>query len=112
MDLSRENVSDLMKLYRSGFIGVPQEYIALHEIAATDNIGEITKRGFTIIDKRIVNDGWGDSMKVLEVDAINITGAEKTFRWSDSNGGSWFERSKNCGGQSLFCVPENRPGFL
>lgn len=97
-----------MDLFRLGG-PLPQEYIDLHEKAARSDLPRfLSANNLTLITSEMKSDGWGDGMRVLHVAAADLTKDEIIrFRWSSSNGGSWFSKSG-----ALMEVPEERPGWI
>ena len=113
MTTQRSLIDDLrrsMKIYRKDLIPLPTRYIELHREAAEATLTELTQRfGLRVLTTEMVSDGWFDGMKVLRVIAEDRAGKLRDVRWSDANGGSWFEQRE---GQSLLWVPDDRPGFM
>jgi len=102
-----------MNQYRLGMIRLPNDYIYLHEQAARASLSDMIKKlGLKrCITTLIENDGWMDGMKIVRAICEDNLGNLRDMRWSDANGGSWFERSAS-GGQCLAFVPKDRPGHL
>jgi len=96
-----------MNEWRAGLGPLPADYIAMHEAAARHDLPRfLGKLGLVRVRTLMVSDGWCDGMKVLQVEADDA-GTLRTFRWSDSNGGSWFEKRA---GLSLVELAPNAPG--
>jgi len=102
-----------MKMYRLGFTGLPREYISVHETAARDSLDEMMKKTnlTRCLTTEMTSDGWCDGMKVLRAVCEDARGNLHDMRWSDSNGGSWFEKFES-GGAGLAFIPTNRPGYF
>lgn len=104
-------LKEQMKIWRLGVIPLPPAYIALHEQAArADRDRFLTKRGlFFLLDERLVEQGWMDGMKVLQLVVVDdAAGTLRTFLWSDSGNGSWFEKTPS-GGSTLIEISPLSP---
>ena len=100
-DMSPETLAQAMRMWRNGWAPLPQLYVDLHEAAARRQLDGCLKRHeLELVETRMVRDGWADGMRVLEVEALDFFNRTQLIRWSDSNGGSWFEQTKG-GGWSL-----------
>ncbi len=106
-----ETLKIQMRGWREGICEIPQAYIAMHWVAALEDCDRfLTKMKLIQVRVTLVRDGWMDGMRVMEVAAIaSFEPGQKlrVFRWSDANGGSWFEKAA---GQSLVEVAPNAPG--
>lgn len=96
-----------MQLYRNGMAPLPERYIELHKAKAFEHLDLLTKHGYVIVSSTMVNDGWCDGMKVLEVTAFDKNYKPAKIRWSDSNNGSWFLRLPS-GGQVLLTLSSDK----
>lgn len=94
-----------MRMWRLGLgFSLPEAYVKLHRSVAEINAQEFAASlECRIIAREEVKDGWFDVMKVLRLVCEDSTGQLRDFRWSDANGGSWFERYPS-GGQGLVRV--------
>lgn len=108
-----EAIKTEMRFWRMGLGSIPSDYIAIHQMAAMDSLADFcTRFKLTPLKHELVSDGWCDGMKVVEVRVYNQEkDTLETYRWSDSNGGSWFNR-QSAGGQSLVEVSEYGPGYM
>lgn len=113
MEINPERLTSLkMALirYRNGLTNIPRDYINVHHEAALRDLPRLcSAMGWQVISCSLVNDGWGDGMKVLSV-RVSTSMEPATIRWSDSNGGSWFKDTGH--GYALLEVPTYRPGFI
>lgn len=109
MDLKRR-----MKLWRMGECPLPQEYVMMHKAAALADMPRfLASLNLSCAGTRMVSDGWMDGMRVVEVAGLADPwngGGTRIFRWSDANGGSWFERLS--AGSGLVEVAPNAPGHF
>lgn len=106
----RASLKTALIKYRNGLANIPRDYINVHHEAALRDLPRLcAMMGWQVISCSLVNDGWGDGMKVLSAQ-VSTDDGPANIRWSDSNGGSWF---KNTGhGYALLDVPDHRPGFM
>ena len=89
-----------MAAYRTGE-ALPMEYRTLHERVARHQLQWFAKeQKVRVIATEMIHDGWVDGMQVLRVVAEDRVGILRDYRWSDANGGSWFEQLPS-GGQRL-----------
>lgn len=106
----RDQITDelraAMRLWRMGVRWtIPQDYIRLHRRAALADLPRLEREtDAAVAARRMVPDGWCDGMRVLEVELLDSCGEIRTFRWSDSGGGSWYERRSGAG-SCLVSVP-------
>lgn len=95
-----------MKAWRGGWGEFPQEYIQWQkEQAETVGLPAIKKAGYTIHSQQLVNDGWGDGMRFLQVVIEDKRGNLAKLKWSDQQ--TWFKHNANGGGWTLF-VPGDK----
>ncbi len=106
-----DRVKQLMNLYRMGEIALPREYVAAHYQAALASLADITDMGYRILFQELVDDGWMDGMQVLRLVVEDKQNKLKDIRYSDDNGGSWFEKYPG-GGQGLIKKASAGPGHL
>jgi hypothetical protein len=111
--MTKEQLKIEMKNWRAGFRDLPKEYIELHQFSARISLPKMAEaHGLRVLHTEMVSDGWFDGMKVLRAITEDRNGVLRDIRWSDANGGSWFEKSAS-GGQSLVnFIPDDRPGHL
>lgn len=110
--MTKDELRNKMKMYRLGTIALPQEYIDLHQLSARIGKNELTQRlGVRVLAEEMVTDGWIDGMQVLRYICEDFNGKLRDIRWSDANGGSWFEKLAS-GGQTLLFSPTDKPGYL
>ena len=103
------DLKEKMSAYRKGLSGLPPEYVGLHMSYALQTMPEMLETcGLRKLMTETVTDGWIDSMRVLRVVCEDSKGRLRDVRWSDDNGGSWFERLGSGGQALLFIV--GRPG--
>ena len=115
-----------LSAWRAGFAPFPQEYVTLHLDAAKADLDRLLAgQAARLVATQVVGDGWLDGFKVLRVVAEDRSGSTasagaavaedrngfRDFRWSDSNGGSWFEKQPS-GGSSLIEKAPTAPGYL
>lgn len=106
------NLKQQMNYYRAGFAPLPVDYIKLHETAARDSLADLCdKHGLRTLATEMTSDGWCDGMRVLRAVCEDRCGKFHDMRWSDSNGGSWFEKYPS-GGAGLVWIPDNHPGHM
>ena len=100
-----------MRRFRAGLAPIPLSYVMLHHDAAVTDLPRfLAARELFLNEVTLERDGWGDGMLVLQAETIDDrTGKTRIFRWSDANGGSWFERHAHAG-QSLVEISPAAPG--
>jgi hypothetical protein len=110
-NINIKEVKKGMRFFRMGG-SLPQSYVELHKQYALADVDRLLQKyDLTLIKSEMVNDGWMDGMKVLRLIVEQKNKGFKEIRWSDCNGGCWFEKTPS-GGQSLMEIPENQPGRL
>lgn len=113
LTVNRTEIRKDMNMWRKGLAPLPRSYIYLHEFYAVDNLPELeAHENVRVLFTELTDDGWFDGFKRLRVVAEDRkTHALRDFHWSDSNGGSWFEKCPT-GGSGLVFVPDNRHGHI
>lgn len=111
--MDKTAIKSAMNLWRLGITPMPPEYITIHREAAEKSLPKMAAmHGLRVLHTEMVSDGWYDGMRVLRAVCEDQTGKFHDMRWSDSNGGSWFEKFQS-GGQALVeFTPDDRPGHL
>ena len=83
------SISNEMNMWRRGYIGLPTSYIEFHQnLAQQDLNNNAAMRGWTIVSSKMINDGWGDGMKVLSAKIIDTDDKELSIKWHD--GSQWW----------------------
>lgn len=108
-----KGLKEQMRRWRLGLEAtIPQEYIDLHREAAEKSLPSLcVSHGLRPIATEMVSDGWMDGMTCLRAICEDRLGKLHDMRWSDANGGSWFEKHPS-GGAGLVWIPDARPGRL
>jgi hypothetical protein len=80
-----------MKLWRNGFVPMPQSYIRYHEEAARADLAvQAPRQGWTVHNTYIADDGWMDGCKFLHAIIELRDGTLMKIKWSDSH--AWYEK--------------------
>ena len=112
-DIDLEKMRADMRLYRLGVAPLPEQYIVMHEWAARLDVSRLLdSMNRRLIEMRLVKDGCLDGMRVLRVICEDMDTMQlHDVRWSDANGGSWFEHMS--GSRQLLIEKSPRaPGFF
>ena len=86
MDRLPESIRKKMTLWRLGLCSMPKEYVEWHKKRAQDELGCLMlDYPISVLETKMVNDGWFDGMRVLCARIQTADGEEMTIRYSDSN---------------------------
>jgi len=111
--MTKQQIKNQMVLYRLGAIPLPKEYIELHQFSARISLPKMAEvHGLRVLHTEMVKDGWCDGMQVLRAICEDMNGVLRDIRWSDANGGSWFEKTASGGQAIVSYTPEDRPGYM
>lgn len=109
--MTKDEIKAQMRLFRMDMAPLPAAYIDLHQFSARISLPKLAEaEGFRVLHTEMTSDGWCDGMKVLRAVCEDKSGKLRDIRWSDSNGGSWFEKLES--GQALLNIPDDRPGHM
>jgi hypothetical protein len=110
--MTKDQIKTEMNKYRMGMRNLPNEYIDIHQMSARIDTSHLLQAtGMRKLAEEMISDGWIDGMKVLRLICEDRRGQIHDIRWSDANGGSWFEKLPS-GGQVLVLEPLDKPGYL
>lgn len=80
------NLSNSMKLWRDGFLPMPQEYIEFHLNLAEKRLQVLKDAyGFRVVETKLKDAGWFDGMKELNAIIETKRGSLHKLVWCDSN---------------------------
>ena len=89
-------IQNQMCMWRHGLEGFPSSYIQFHKELAEKELENLKVQGLEVLSAEMKRSGWGDSMRELNVRAIQKVGKEEKviyLHWHDSNQEFFIESS-------------------
>lgn len=90
-----KSIQNKMKMWRMGATGMPQEYVDFHFQLAIETLTKMANDRITIHSQKLVSDGWGDGMRVVEA-VVEKNEELAKIQWNDTNQG--FMQRSSAGG--------------